>query len=55
MVHAATHIENNMDSKVEISTCSIEKEKKPCFRMVCFYDRLHLSLKVTNGFHGIRF
>ena len=36
MVHAATHIENNMDSKVEISTCSKEKEKNRALEWCAF-------------------
>ena len=28
MMHAATHIDNNMDSKVEITSCIKDKGKK---------------------------
>ena len=27
MVHAATHVENNMGSKVEVTSCSKDKEE----------------------------
>ena len=28
MVHAATHVENNMDSEMEVTSCSKDKGKK---------------------------
>ena len=28
MVHAATHVENNIDSRVEVTSCSKNKQKK---------------------------
>ena len=53
MVLAATHVENNIGSEVEITSCSKDKEKNVFF-MECFYDRLHLSIQITNDFCGIR-
>ena len=32
MVHAASHIENNVGSEVEVTTCRNENGKKTCFR-----------------------
>ena len=34
MVPAATHVENNMGSKVEVTSSSKDKEKKTCFRCI---------------------
>ena len=43
-----------MGSEVEVTFYRKEKEKK-VFQMECFYDKLHLSLQITNDLHGIRF
>ena len=43
MVPAATHVENNMGLRVEVTFCR------------CFHDTLYLSLQITNGFYGIRY
>ena len=48
MVHVVTYAENNIDSVVEVT----EKES---VLDNCFYDILHLSLQIINGFYGIRF
>ena len=48
MVHAATHVENNIGSEVEVTSCSKDKGKN-VLHMECFYDRLHVSLQITNG------
>ena len=31
MVHAATHVENNIDSRVEVTSCSKNKQQKNVF------------------------
>ena len=53
MVHAATYVENNIGSEVEVNSCSKDKGKNVFF-MECFYDKLHLSLQITNGFYLVR-
>ena len=55
MVHAATHVENNMVSEVEVTSCSKDKGGKNVFQTGCFYDSLHLRLQITNDFYGIDF
>ena len=45
MVHVVTYAENNIDSVTE----------KESVLDNCFYDILHLSLQIINGFYGIRF
>ena len=54
MVHAASHIKNNVGSEVEVTTCRKENGKKRALDG-CFYDSLHLSLKFTNGFLRLDF
>ena len=46
---------NKMGSEVEVISCDEDNGEKNVFRMDCFYERLHFSLLVTNGFYGIRF
>ena len=42
-----------MGSEVEATPCSKNKRKKKVFQMESFYDGLHLSLQITNGFYWI--
>ena len=54
MVHAATHVENNMDSRVEVTSCSKNKQKKMCFRWSVFmidYISAYKSQKVFMGLY----
>ena len=52
MVHAATHLENNMGSRVEVTSGSKNKGKKTCFRWSTFMIDYIPVCKITNGFKG---
>ena len=49
MVHAATHVENNMDSEMEVTSCSKDKGKKTCLDGV--QDFFHKKRFFSNQSH----
>ena len=52
MVHAAMKIICAQKWK-QLSAAKIKG--KNVFQMECFYDKLHLSIQITNDLYGIRF
>ena len=44
-----------MGLEVEVTSFSKNKGEKNVFRVERFYNRLHLSLRITNGFIGLDF
>ena len=53
MVHAATHVENSMDSEVEVTSPVAKIKGKTCFRWSAFMADYILAYKSPMAFMGL--